>query len=187
VDLVILGSNTAENLLAQALPRRWVHVQAVAAKALRVSNLFLDDERHVLVAAAWLHDVGYASEVAASGLHALDGARWLREQGFNDRLSALVAHHSCALFEAEERGLAKELQAEFNDEKSAVRDALWYCDMTTGPDGQDLDIHERLAEVRSRYGPDHLVTRFWTRAEPDIVAVVRRTEERLAAAGSQPM
>jgi hypothetical protein len=56
--------------------------------------------------------------------------------------------------------------------------------MTTGPDGQDFDVADRLDEARSRYGPDHVVTRFWAKAEPVIVAAVRRTEERLAAVGA---
>lgn len=33
--------------------------------------------------------------------------------------------------------------------------------MTTGPDGQNLSVEDRLAEIRQRYGPDDLVTRFW--------------------------
>jgi hypothetical protein len=62
---------------------------------------------------------------------------------------------------------------------SAVRDALWYVDMTTGPDGQDMAVDERLAEIRQRYGPDHLVTRFWEKAEFPLMEAVQRTERRL--------
>jgi hypothetical protein len=36
-----------------------------------------------------------------------------------------VAHHSCATLEAELRGLSDEL-AEFEDEKTALRDTLWW-------------------------------------------------------------
>lgn len=51
--------NVARGLLAEALPRRWAHVQGVAAKADRVAtSLALTSE--ALVAVAWLHDVGYA-------------------------------------------------------------------------------------------------------------------------------
>jgi putative nucleotidyltransferase with HDIG domain len=174
--------------LADALPRRWTHVQAVAEKAARVASVLDGPDRAVLVSAAWLHDIGYASEIAATGFHPLDGARWLRGQGFDQRVTALVAHHSCALIEADERGVAGELAAEFPREDSPAADALWYCDMTTGPDGQDLDVTERLAEIHNRYGPGDVVTRFITRAEPTIIAAVRRTEDRLAAlAGPQPM
>jgi HD superfamily phosphodiesterase len=187
VKLVTTARRIAKDKLADPLPRRWEHVRAVAAKADRVSVVLAESERPTLVAAAWLHDIGYAPGIAATGLHALDGARWLRTHGFDGRVAALVAHHSCALFEAEERDLEDELRSEFVAEDSAVTDALWYADMTTGPDGQDFDVFDRLAEIRSRYGPDHLVTRFWTRAEPAIVAAVRRTEERLSTVASQPM
>ena len=138
----------------------------------------------MLAAAAWLHDVGYAPGVGRTGLHALDGGRWLLVNKWPVRVAALVAHHSCALFEAEERGLAGWLAAEFVQEQSPTADALWFVDMTTGPDGQDVDVLDRLAEVRERYGPDHVVTRFWARAEPSLVQAVRRTEALLAA---QPM
>lgn len=94
-----------------------------------------------------------------------------------------MAHHSCAVVEAEERGLADVLRAEFVREESPTADALWYCDMTTGPDGQDLDVVERLAEITSRYGPEHIVTRFIERARGEITAAVRRAEAHLAAAG----
>ncbi|MEV6694368.1 HDIG domain-containing metalloprotein [Micromonospora sp. NPDC051196] len=171
----------AHELLADALPRRWMHVQRVADKASEVSSVLAAPDRPILIAAAWLHDIGYAPGVQSSGLHALDGARWLRQSGWDERVADLVAYHSCAAFEAEERQLDGELRAEFRNEESDVTDALWYADMTTGPDGQDFEIMERLAEIRSRYGPDHVVTRFWSRAQPEIVAAVRRTERRLAA------
>jgi hypothetical protein len=99
----------------------------------------------------------------------------------------LVANHSCATYEADERGVGDELRREFPGAESPLVDALWYADMTTGPDGQDLSVQARLAEVRERYGPDHLVTRFWQSAEPAVVAAVRRTEERLRGAEAQPM
>jgi putative nucleotidyltransferase with HDIG domain len=184
-DLVNRAAGTAEAQLAAARPRRWNHVKAVALKAEKVAPALDGPERDVLVAAAWLHDVGYASAIAQTGLHALDGARWLVREGFPGRIAALVAYHSCAFFEAKERGLAVELTAEFMPEESPTADALWYVDMTTGPDGQDVEVGDRLAEVRTRYGMDHVVTRFWARAEPALLAAVHRFEARLASA--QPM
>lgn len=181
VEMVAAARAAAEGLLARALPRRWNHVQAVAAKAGQISVVLPLDERPILLAAAWLHDVGYATEAAKTGFHALDGARWLRDRGFDERIVRLVAHHSCSLFEADERGLGAEFVAEFATEESAASDALGCADMTTGPDGQDMSVQERLAEIRSRYSPDHAVSRFWSRAEPAIIAAVQRTEERLAA------
>ncbi|MGW4942968.1 HD domain-containing protein [Actinoplanes sp. NPDC004185] len=183
-ELVDRAATLAESYLADALPQRWQHVQAVAAKAAGLSRLMSSSDAEVLTAAAWLHDIGYAPQVVDTGLHALDGARQLLRDGIPSRVAALVAHHSCALFEASERGLSAHLAREFKNEQSEVTDALWYADMTTGPDGQDLDVEARLSEVRDRYGPDHLVTRFWAQAEPTLVAAVRRAEERIAA---QPM
>jgi hypothetical protein len=38
---------------------------------------------------------------------------------------------------------------------------------------------ERIAEIKQRYGPDHLVTRFITLATPELLAAVDRTERLL--------
>lgn len=168
----------AERLLADDSPRRWTHVCAVAEKAATVTDR-LDLPAEVLVSAAWLHDIGYADEVSSSGFHPLDGARYLRRLNVDERVISLVAHHSCAMLEADVRGLDADLLAEFDFEPGALSDALAYCDMTTGPDGQPLDVEARLAEIRSRYGQDDPVTRFIDKAEGMIRSVVARTEGRL--------
>ncbi|MEV5448081.1 HD domain-containing protein [Streptomyces sp. NPDC052644] len=186
-DLVDTAREVARRLLETPLPRRWSHVQAVAAKADRISAAVPVEDRAVLVASAWLHEVGYSPDLVNTGFHSLDGGRWLRRERFNERIAALVAHHSCAWLEAEERGLGEVLAAEFAREETAVTDGLCFSDMTTGPDGQDFEVLERLAEIRSRYGPEHLVTRFIGRAEPEMVAAVQRTQRRLAGSVAQPM
>jgi len=109
----------------------------------------------------------------------LDGARFLAAAGVSKRLVGMVAHHSCAALEAELRGLAAEL-ADFEYEHGAVPDALWYCDITTSPDGEPMAAVDRIAEIKRRYGPEHLVTRFITLATPDLLAAVGRTEQLLA-------
>lgn len=177
--------NEARRLAGQALsavlPRRWRHVQAVAQHAAEVAAIPVVDSE-ALVAAAWLHDIGYAPSLVASRFHPLDGARYLRRLAtMPDRVVCLVAHHSCAVIEAEERGLAGELLSGFIKEESPTADALWYADMTTGPDGQRFDVGERLAEIRSRYGADHVVARSINRAQGQIVEAVERTQARLAA------
>jgi hypothetical protein len=172
----------ASELLADALPRRWNHVLGVAAKATALAATLPEEDRAVLVDAAWLHDVGYSPVVVDTGLHALDGARWLRHQGVESRTAALVAYHTCATYEAAERGLAEQLATEFEAEESLTADLLWYVDMTTGPDGESVGVQERLAEIRQRYGPEDVVSRFWRRAEPAILDVVSRVEHRLVEA-----
>lgn len=134
-------------------------------------------DAEVLAAAAWLHDIGYAPELILTGFHPLDGARHLRALGSPDRLANLVARHSCAMVEAKLRGLDTELQS-FPDERGAVRDALWYCDMTTAPDGTSVTLDERLDEIRRRYG-DGVVAAFTEEARPYLRGAVDRTMHRL--------
>jgi putative nucleotidyltransferase with HDIG domain len=171
----------ARQHLAVQLPRRWRHTVAVARRAADLSSA-LDLGKPALVESAWLHDIGYSPDIVDTGFHPLDGARFLRQYGVDERVVCLVAHHSGALIEADERGLRDQLEGEFALERSATADALWYCDMTTGPDGERLSAPDRFDEIRERYGPDHIVTRFVSRAEDELLGAVRRTEERLRLA-----
>lgn len=138
----------------------------------------------VLVAAAWLHDIGYAPAIAASGtgFHPLDGAHYLRHtEQVSPLICRLVAHHFCALDRAAELGLADVLAREFACPPGDLADALTYCDMTTSPDGEPVPVGQRLAEIRARYGPGHTVTRSITTSEPQIIMAVHRVPNRLAA------
>jgi hypothetical protein len=149
----------ARTLLADTLPRRWAHVQGVAAQA-RTLKSSLGTDADLVDAAAWLHDIGYLPELAATGLHGLDGARYLCDvRHAEPLLCRLVAHHSCAVIEAEERGLDHVLTREFDPPPRPLADALTFCDMTTSPDGEQVHIHRRLAEIHDRYGSGHLVSR----------------------------
>jgi HD domain. len=141
----------------------------------------LGDEADTLVAAAYLHDIGYAPDLVDTGFHPLDGARYLRDVArADDTLCRLVAHHSCAVNEALNRDLFDALTTEFDEERPELVDALTYCDMTTGPDGAHLDVAERLAEIHSRYGPEHLVSRSIAASTPCILASVKAVESALA-------
>jgi hypothetical protein len=167
--------------LAAALPRRWRHVQAVAAQAERLSAL-PDVSGELLVAAAWLHDIGYAPRLAITGFHPLDGARFLRDNGAGVRLASLVAHHSCAIYEARVRGLDGVLLAEFEREDSATYDALVFSDLTTGPDGELLTYQARMDEIEQRYGEAHEVTQALELARADLASCCERTLTLTAAA-----
>ncbi|MFD7737712.1 HD domain-containing protein [Streptomyces sp. MJM8645] len=176
----------AEQELADTLPRRWSHSQGVAHQAEQLAAIAGPDAG-LLVAAAVLHDVGYAPRLALTGFHPLDGARFLRDQhGADARLVRLVANHSLALLEAEERGLRQALEHEFPMLADQVLvDALIFCDMTTTPDGTPTGARDRVTEILVRYGACTLVGRFIQLAQPEIEAAVARTEHRLAGA-SQP-
>jgi predicted hydrolase (HD superfamily) len=162
----------ARTLLEVPLPRRWAHVQGVAARARSIAAT-LGPDAELLEAAAWLHDIGYLPELAGTGLHQLDGARFLRDvQKADQMLCRLVAHHSCAHVEADERGLAQILFREFDPAPQALASALTFCDMTTSPDGRHVNVHKRLMEIHDRYGSEHLVSRSIRRATPMILSEV---------------
>lgn len=168
----------ARDKLADSQPRRWEHVQGAAERARSLRRLAGSDAE-LLEAAAILHDIGYAPDLVDIGFHPIDGATYLAEIGAEERLVHLVAHHSYAALEADLRGLGDEM-AYFEDEHGSIRDALWYCDQTSSPDGEAVTASERMAEIKLRYGPDHLVTRFITKAGPELLVAVERTERRLA-------
>jgi HD superfamily phosphodiesterase len=179
-DLPSWAEQQATTLLAH-LGDRWAHVQGVAAQARWVSPAIADEDRPYLVAAAWLHDIGYAPTLAGTGFHPIDGARHLRSLGY-ECLARLIAWHSSALTEAPALGLADELAA-FPPETSATADALTYCDMTGGPAGERVTMPERLAEIARRYGDDHLVVRCLHQARGHLDGAIGRTTERLRAVG----
>lgn len=171
------GRALAERLVAP-LGRRWRHVQTVAARATEVAAAVAPEDRQLLVAAAWLHDIGYSPEIGHTRFHPLDGARYLRDQGWPRSVVNLVAHHSGARFEAAERGLSDQL-AEFPFEDSALLDALAVADLTTGPSGERMTFDERIAEILNRYGQGDPVHQAWVKATPTIREAVMRTERRL--------
>lgn len=180
VTIAARARELARSLLEVELPVRWAHSRGVAGQAAALRRL-VGQHADLLEAAAWLHDIGYASALAVAGFHPLDGARHLRETRFGDRaLWTLVAHHTCAEIEAEARGLGNVLAAEFplGEVDPFLVTALTYCDMTTGPDGTPLKVSERITEILSRYGPDDVVHRAITQAAP----ILRRQTAQIAAA-----
>jgi hypothetical protein len=179
-ELASRAEHLARVLLQDSLPRRWAHVQGVAAQARNLVPA-LGTDAELLEASAWLHDIGYAPSLVSTGLHSLDGARHLRDTQHADAmLCRLVAHHSCAIIEAGERGLADVLALEFEPAPGALSNALTYCDMTTSPDGEPVPTERRLAEIRDRYGPGHLVSRSIQRATPMILHAVEQIQDRAA-------
>ncbi|KAA8884268.1 HD domain-containing protein [Nocardia colli] len=145
--------------LASSLPRRWAHVQGVARRAWLAAGVV--DNADTLVAAAWLHDIGYAPELTRTGFAPVDGAEFLHGEGVSDRQCALVANHSCACVETRRRGI----------------ELKWVDENTTA--------QERIREVRSRYGDEHVVFLSLQESAPTLLAAVLRTDERLARGASR--
>jgi hypothetical protein len=174
------AAKEAERLLAP-LGRRWSHVQSVAARAEFVAA-GVGVDPGTLAAAAFMHDIGYAAELAVTGFHPLDGARFVRDAGHED-LATLVAHHTGARNEATLRGLdALEREFPFND--SLIQRALTYSDLTTGPDGTPTNVRSRVAEIMQRYGPDHVVSRAALVGLPEFLEIEAEIEGLLQVSGS---
>ena len=95
--------------------------------------------------------------------------------GAPERLVGLVAFHSSAASEAEFLGLAERM-GEFDDERSLVRDLLWYSDMTLGPSEQCMTFEQRMEEIQERYPPDHYVVRALGAGMGERRAAVARAE-----------
>jgi hypothetical protein len=127
-----------------------------------------------LVAAAWVHDVGYAPSVRGTGFHPLDGGRFLRDRGFPDLVASLVAFHSGAAIEAQVRGV--EGLSAFDAPAREVLDALTFCDLTTGPDGASVSAAARLDEVLQRYAPDDPVHQAIDLSRDGLLSAVGRVQ-----------
>jgi hypothetical protein len=151
------------------------------ARAHKVGQVFDEDEKAYLVAAAYLHDIGYAPALRKTGFHPIDGAYYLRAHK-QERLASLVAYHSEAQFEAQLRGLASE-QAIFPREQSPVADVLTYCDLTTSPTGQPISLQERIDDILSRYDRQDIVVQAMYQAMPTWARIVRRVLRSLKERG----
>lgn len=167
-------------LLSAELPRRWAHTQGVAARARDLVTI-LGDQSELIEVAAYLHDIGYSSAVRSTGFHPLDGARYLRDVlGADSVICQLVAHHTGALIEADERGIDK-LAGEFAQPDQWLLEALTYCDLTADVDGCHVTVEERLSEILNRYPCEHVVHRSIVRSSPALRSAVMNVERRLCA------
>ena len=172
----------AERLLAEALPDRWAHSRGVGLKARELRQL-AGEHADVLEAGAFLHDIGYAPSVRVTGFHPLDGARYLRDETDVPTLvCTLVANHTCAVVEAQGRGLDGPLTAEFPVGEAPEPElvaAITYCDLSVGPRGTATDAESRIAEILERYGPGDVVYQSIERARPLLLEQDRSVRGRL--------
>lgn len=170
----------AKELLEVDLPNRFAHVAGVASCAHALCEA-LDRDGTALVAAAWLHDIGYALQVHSTGFHPLDGARYLAQLGYEAEVVGLVAFHSGARVEAELRGQLGPLETEFAPPDPDLLALLTYCDMTTGPRGQRMTLDQRLEDIFERYDPRDVVYRSISSSAAQLKATVGEVEAQLVA------
>ncbi|MEJ3743922.1 HD domain-containing protein [Actinomycetes bacterium KLBMP 9797] len=165
--------------LLHGLPDRLAHTAAVARRAGELVRTVDPGDREMLVATAWLHDIGYSPTLCETGFHSLDGAAYLQQQGWPDRVCGLVAHHSGAVFVARARRMADAL-ARFRHEESPVSDALTYADQTVGPRGQRMSLEERLTEVLARHGAHSAHAQVHPLRSAHIRDAAHRVEQRMS-------
>ncbi len=177
LEFISSAESLSRELLAP-LPSRMLHTEGVASAAVALARTVAVEERPVLIAAAWLHDVGYAPRLQSTGFHPLDGARHLESLGWQPAICALVAHHSGARFVASLRELGEDLR-EFEFAENALTDALTVADQTSGPCGEPLTLDERMRNMLRRHGPRSLNARAHARREPYFRSAWARVATRL--------
>lgn len=93
---------------------------------------------------------------------------------------SLVAFHTGAEIEAEERGLVHELNR-FARPPQDLLDSLILCDLTVSPTGTGTDVVSRIEEIMTRYGVDHPVHRAVRRSSDYLQACCARAATDLSA------
>lgn len=149
-----------DDLLSVLDDDRRAHSIAAGTRAASAVSALPPPLRGDVVIAATLHDIGYGHEHLE--FHPLDGASFLAELGFSDIICHLVAHHSASTYEAEMRGIPLDTYRQFDvdrDDLGPAHAAVWWADLTTGPQGQVMTVEERLDDIVERHGPESVVTR----------------------------
>lgn len=100
-----------------------------------------------VVAAAWLHDVGYASSVRRTGFHPLDGALFLMAAHWPERVIRLVAHHSLASLEAPFYGVGHHLSV-IESVTGIEADILISADLAAGAGSPRPTVEARIDVMR---------------------------------------
>jgi hypothetical protein len=155
---------------------RWLHVEMVART---VEDLVPEGEiSGDVVAAAWLHDIGYAPEFVMTGMRAVDGAAFLDRAGARTGVVSLVAFHTGAESEADERGLVDALAQSDRPEQDEL-DLLILADLVSSPTGERVAVRERLDEILNRYESQHPVHRAVTSSGPYLEECAARASARV--------
>jgi hypothetical protein len=151
IGLVAWAEKIARRKLETSENARWIHTQGVVLRAQTVLPL-VGNDAELLLAAAFLHDIGYALNIRKTGNVGVDGARYLRSVNAPDRLVGLIADHwrnSCLQVVDGSDSLSSEFETEG---ETVLRDALWWSDLTTNAAGQITSIGERLEELAGKTG-----------------------------------
>jgi HD domain len=180
-QIVAAAADQTRSILG-SVPDRLAHSEGVARRAQFLTQTVAPKDAPLLVAAAWLHDVGYAPELRDTGFHPLDGARYLRSIGWSQAICDLVAHHSGARFVARFHDLDKQL-ARYRFSLDAVSDALTVADQTTGLFGERVTVEQRMSDMLRRHGRDSANALAHPDREPYLREATVRVTARLESFG----
>ncbi|MFD1721369.1 HD domain-containing protein [Amnibacterium endophyticum] len=160
-------------------PQRMAHSAGVAHVVGRTATALALPERDLLVAAAWLHDVGYASPAVRRRVHGVDDAVRAEAAGMPPLVVELVAHHSCAVLEARRAGVHDVLRR-FAPPPAPLMDVLDHADAVVSKQGLPRTSTIRLWEAVHRHQDDRIRYEALLVALPARERAVRRVEARLA-------
>ncbi|WP_425263069.1 HDIG domain-containing metalloprotein [Vibrio owensii] len=160
-DIFIKGLLDCEQLIRRSfnsggLTDRLNHTLAVAELASKkASSLGLCGEKARML--GLIHDVGYCTEYAEYGFHALDGYNALYR--YHPKLAADMLYHTSTPEEASLRGI--ELP---KVETSVYGAILSFADCRVDSKGNVISFEERLSDIVSRYGSDSVIAEANTKA-----------------------
>lgn len=184
MNLHLAGARDLARTLVGDLHPRWEHVRAVGQRAEDLCETVGLPER--VAVAAWLHDIGYGQTIAHTGFHTLDGARFLAEQETPKEIVRLVAWHTGAGFEAQERGLLGDLD-DFAQPPATELDALTMIDLATSPTGEQVLDVQRIAEILARYEEGHPVHAAVSNSREPLLESSRRAKVALGLPQDWPV
>jgi hypothetical protein len=148
-SLVRDAQTLARTLLADD-QRRLAHVRGAGLVAGMAAGALRLDQPEMVVAAAWLHDIGYAAALARTGFHPVDGALFLAREGWPDQVVFLVAHHSHAAVLAPYYGVQPHM-ALLEHVHGLADDVITFSDLRVGPNGLGADPRDRVNDMRRRH------------------------------------
>lgn len=151
----------------------------VAAEVLRFATALMPGASDILVAAAWLMDIGHAETVKDTGFAALDAARFVRREGFTSIVAELIAHHTATEQEAAERGLADDLAA-FPRPPEHWTDILTYANLCVGDRGEIRTPRTGIASLLADTGQPDPTRRALEAVAPSLIESAAAVEEHLA-------
>lgn len=139
----------ARSVVAELLrddPGTTSHCLRAARKAAELAQRFPQSRMTDVVAAAWLHDIGYAPRLRRTGFHPLDGSLYLMSEDWPERIVRLVAHHSLASFEAPFYGVGHHLGV-IEPVTGVDADILISADLQSGPGEPVPTVAQRLEQM----------------------------------------